>query len=140
MLLLSHELLQANCQMVFDPQEENMELVGSAVGFTQVVTNLISNAIDASIQNGGGLIKIELSSDGECLKLSVSDQGMGIPEEIHSKIFDPMFTTKPFGEAAGLGLTIVHDIVTEGYGGTINVESQVGEGATFLLRFPQREL
>ena len=57
--------------------------------------------------------------------------------EVLPKIFEPMFTTKPFGEGTGLGLTIVHDIVTGELGGSINVTSLEGQGTTFTLKFPR---
>jgi len=136
LLLLDHELIRANCQMVFKRQEKNLELIGIAPSFAQVVTNLVTNAIDASHANRGGLITVALSEEEESLRLQVSDEGVGIPEEIRAKIFDPLFTTKPFGEATGLGLTLVHDIVTKGFHGSIDVTSQVGEGTMFTLCFP----
>ena len=57
----------------------------------------------------------------------MSDEGTGIPDEIVSKIFDPMFSTKPFGEATGLGLSVVHDIMLGDFEGTIDVKTRVGE-------------
>ena len=71
--------------------------------------------------------------------LRVTDQGMGIPPENVKKIFDPMFTSKPFGVGTGLGLTIVHDIVTGDFNGTIEVESEPGVGTTFVLHFRNQE-
>jgi signal transduction histidine kinase len=67
--------------------------------------------------------------------LEVTDQGTGIEPDVMSRIFDPLFTTKPFGEATGLGLTVVHDMVVRDLGGTIEVDTHVGEGTTFKLRF-----
>ena len=61
---------------------------------------------------------------------------MGIPPENLSKIFDPLFTTKPMGQGTGLGLTIVHDIIVGEFGATIEVASVVGQGTTFTMRFP----
>jgi len=136
LMLLEHNLIRNNCQLKFEPQEKNMELQGSTASFAQVVTNLITNAIDASIPKGGGVIEVELTTDGGSLKLEVRDHGVGIPTEIRPKIFDPMFTTKSFGEGTGLGLSIVHDIITKGFRGNIDFTSQVGEGTTFSLRIP----
>ena len=64
----------------------------------------------------------------------------GIPDEIVSKIFDPMFSTKPFGEATGLGLSVVHDIMLGDFEGTIDVKTRVGAGTTFVLRFKDPRL
>jgi two-component system NtrC family sensor kinase len=66
----------------------------------------------------------------------VQDNGTGIAEEVRQKIFQPFFTTKPSGEGTGLGLSLAHDIVTKGHGGTLEVASQLGQGTTFTLRLP----
>jgi signal transduction histidine kinase len=66
----------------------------------------------------------------------VSDNGTGMPAEIQAKIFQPFFTTKPTGEGTGLGLSLSHDIIAQGYGGRLTVESQLGEGSTFTVAVP----
>ena len=81
-------------------------------------------------------IVIDLESRADFIELRVSDKGAGIPSENLSKIFDPLFTTKPIGQGTGLGLTIVHDIVVGEFGGKVEVGSVLGEGSTFTLRFP----
>ena len=70
------------------------------------------------------------------VEIRVSDNGPGIPAEIRSKIFEPFFTTKPTGTGTGLGLSLSYDIVTQGHGGTLMVESEEGEGATFVITLP----
>jgi len=138
LLLLGYALRHARCSDIFEPAIGRVELYGSPGRLAQVVTNLVTNAIDASVEQGGGPINLRLTPGPEGVELKVSDQGSGIPPEVLSKIFDPMFTTKPFGQGMGLGLSIVHDIVTSDFGGTIEVESQVGQGTTFTLWFPNR--
>jgi len=64
----------------------------------------------------------------------VRDNGIGIPAEIKDKLFQPFFTTKPTGEGTGLGLSISYDIVTQQHGGTITVDSAVGEFTEFTIR------
>jgi signal transduction histidine kinase len=71
------------------------------------------------------------------VELRISDHGMGIAPEVLPKIFDPLFTTKPFGEGTGLGLTIVHDIMAGEFGGRIEVKTRLGEGTTFTVIFPE---
>nr|MBX2820212.1 HAMP domain-containing histidine kinase [Rhodothermaceae bacterium] len=70
------------------------------------------------------------------VEIKVADNGVGIPEGIQSKIFEPFFTTKPTGSGTGLGLSLSYDIVAQGHGGELKVESTEGEGATFVIRLP----
>ncbi len=73
--------------------------------------------------------------DGQ-VEIRVGDNGPGIAQEIREKIFEPFFTTKPAGSGTGLGLSLSYDIVTQGHGGTLTVESTEGEGATFVITLP----
>jgi two-component system, NtrC family, sensor kinase len=68
--------------------------------------------------------------------IKIKDNGGGIPKQVMDKIFQPFFTTKPTGEGTGLGLSMSFEIITKGHGGTINVDSEEGEGATFLITLP----
>ncbi|MDO7850208.1 ATP-binding protein [Hymenobacter convexus] len=70
------------------------------------------------------------------VEIRVRDNGVGIPDDIKAKIFQPFFTTKPVGEGTGLGLSLSHDIVTTGHGGTLTVESTEGEGTEFVVTLP----
>jgi signal transduction histidine kinase len=133
--LLGHALRQRRCTTDFLPAAEHIPLHGSPGRLAQVVTNLVTNAIDASAPQGGP-IELKLIRTANGVELHVSDQGSGIAPEHLPKIFDPMFTTKPFGEGTGLGLTIVHDIITGDFRGAIEVDSQPGRGTTFRLHFP----
>ena len=72
---------------------------------------------------------------GRYVRLTISDQGPGIPEKLLSQIFDPFFTTKPVGEGTGLGLSMVQGVMRQ-TGGTVTVDSVAGKGATFALYFP----
>jgi two-component system, NtrC family, sensor kinase len=67
----------------------------------------------------------------------VRDNGTGIPVHIMDKLFQPFFTTKPTGEGTGLGLSITYDIVTKAHGGTIEIDSQLGEFTEFTVRLPR---
>ena len=137
LMLLGHALRHNRCAADFQPASEVMEMLGSPGRLAQVVTNLITNAIDANVAQGGQAIRLSLTQKATTIELQVSDEGCGIAPENLSKIFDPLFTTKPFGEGTGLGLSIVHDIVTGDFGGTLEVTSQVGQGATFTVHLPR---
>lgn len=115
----------------------------------QVFMNLCTNASHAMEKNGGYLTitlnDTEISgaiadkhhlSPGHYLELRISDTGTGIAAEHLDKIFEPYFTTKPQGEGTGLGLAVVHGIVT-GCDGAIDVDSHIGKGTTFTLYFPK---
>jgi signal transduction histidine kinase len=97
----------------------------------QALLNLIKNAMAA--MSGGGRLVIETLRGGGEVQVRVTDTGTGIPAEIMEKIFEPYFTTKPFG--TGLGLTIVFKIVKEHFG-DIAVASREGEGTTFTITLP----
>lgn len=102
----------------------------------QVFVNLIKNAAEAvSEVSGGGLVRIAAGRSGHSVWATVSDTGPGIDIEKQRIIFDPFYTTKAPGKGTGLGLNIVYRIVTK-HRGTVNVESRLGHGAVFELRFP----
>lgn len=138
-LLLSHRLRNSHCTVTIACSVAAPTLRGDPSKFGQVLTNLIGNAMDAYKDTGkdGGEINITITEDAEVLELRVGDHGCGIPQENLDKIFDDLFTTKPLGEGTGLGLPISRDIVTKFFHGTIRVESVVGQGTTFILRFPR---
>ena len=99
----------------------------------QIFLNIISNAIHA--MNGKGTLTLSTQKQNGAIVAQIQDTGPGIPPEYVSKVFDPFFTTKDQGEGTGLGLNIVHRVV-EKYGGNIKIESEVGQGTTFVVSLP----
>jgi signal transduction histidine kinase len=95
--------------------------------------NIIKNACDA-MKNGGVLSIYSLLND-RSLEIRFKDTGNGIPTEFSKKIFEPFFTTKDIGEGSGLGLSIASEIIRR-YGGNISVESEIGQGTMFIVKFP----
>lgn len=100
---------------------------------SQVWTNLIQNAIQAMKQ--GGTLTITTRHEGDNVSVSFKDTGPGIEPDIMDKIFEPFYTTKKQGEGSGLGLDIVKKIIDK-HKGTIMVDSNLGEGATFIIKIP----
>jgi len=98
----------------------------------QALLNIIKNAENA-MEGKGGEIKISVRSEGDSVSLSIRDTGCGIEREKISKIFEPYYTTKASG--TGLGLTVVFKVIKEHHG-DISVDSEVGKGTVFTLRFP----
>jgi signal transduction histidine kinase len=74
---------------------------------------------------------------GDGVEIRIRDNGTGVAPEIKDKLFQPFFTTKPTGEGTGLGLSISYDIVTQQHGGTIEVDSRVGDFTEFTVRLPR---
>lgn len=99
----------------------------------QVWTNLITNAIDA--MEGKGTLSISVSKTADWVIVKVSDTGIGIPDYVHSRIFDAFFSTKPAGEGSGLGLFLSKGIIDK-HGGKIAFESIAGKGTTFTVSLP----
>jgi two-component system NtrC family sensor kinase len=103
----------------------------------QVLVNLIANAHHAMRRMGAGARRLRARAgpaDGG-VRIEISDSGPGIPAEIQHRIFEPFFTTKAPGQGTGLGLSLSHGIVHD-HGGTLRVESQPGQGATFIIDLP----
>jgi signal transduction histidine kinase len=99
----------------------------------QVLVNLAVNAVQA--MPDGGKLTIKTEAHGGDVLLVVEDTGIGMDREVQSKLFMPFFTTKDVNEGTGLGLSVVHGIVTS-HGGRIAVKSRVGEGSRFEIAFP----
>ncbi|HOP05165.1 MAG TPA: PAS domain S-box protein [Tenuifilaceae bacterium] len=102
----------------------------------QLFLNIIMNSIQAIEDEGVIILRTEFEGANQRYKISISDNGSGVPKNIMGKIFDPFFTTKPVGQGTGLGLSIVHGIVKD-HNGEINVTSKVGEGTTFVIYLPK---
>ncbi|MCB0996682.1 MAG: hypothetical protein KDB21_16425, partial [Acidimicrobiales bacterium] len=115
---------------------------GSAGELGQVVLNLVVNAahaIDAAREQRGdasgelGTITVRTSQTEDLVVLEISDSGCGIPDDVRERMYDPFFTTKEVGKGTGQGLAIAHSVIVERHGGTIDVESVLGEGTTFRI-------
>jgi signal transduction histidine kinase/CheY-like chemotaxis protein len=115
----------------------------------QVIINLCANA-EYAMRQTGGVLEVRLEAVevdtalaaqhpalhlGPHVQLTVRDTGQGMPPDVVERIYDPFFTTKAAGEGTGIGLSVVHGIVVN-HGGTITVESQVGQGTTFTIYLP----
>ncbi len=111
-------------------------LLGDPAQIEQVILNLVVNARDAMPKGGELRVETELILDsGLPLRLRVADTGLGMSSEVKGRIFEPFFTTKPQGRGTGLGLATVSGIVQQS-GGRIQVDSELGRGSRFELRFP----
>jgi signal transduction histidine kinase len=108
-------------------------IAADPVQVRQVLVNLTVNAMQAIAAEG--TITVESRAEGQHVVVSVSDNGAGMSPEVRKRVFDPFFTTKEPGEGTGLGLSVVHGIVTS-HGGTVLVESNEGEGSRFTVRLP----
>ncbi len=113
------------------------QIFGDANQVLQVFFNLISNAVDALEEVGGGTLVIRSSHADGKLSIEFSDTGPGIKSPQH--VFDPFFTTKPVGKGTGLGLSICYGIVQE-HGGRIECFNRPEGGATFVVEFPINSL
>lgn len=116
--------------------DENLMFLTNLETLTHIILNLLSNAIDAVFS--GGIITINCSVDNKYLYMNVTDTGEGISETDIEQIFNPFFTTKPAGKGTGLGLYIVYNEIQK-INGDISVESRVGIGTTFKLKFSLKE-
>lgn len=138
-LLLSHASREAGVVVQVDIRDRPFRIEAIPDRLSQMVTNLLVNAIDATQGRDGATVKLTAWLDEEGPRIEVSDNGCGIAKEDLDRIFEPLFTTKPVGKGTGLGLTIIHDLMEAEFGGKILVDSTVGVGTTFTLNFPRKD-
>ena len=136
-----HPDLEVQIQREYDDTVGTVEIATREMG--RVLLNLLGNAFDAvrekaSTANGAYAPRITVKTrktDGQA-EVQISDNGPGVPAALQAKIFEPFFTTKPTGTGTGLGLSLSYDIVTQRHGGALTMQSEEGEGATFVVTLP----
>lgn len=135
--LLQFERRWRNVEIKLDLDVTIPALMGKADQLTQVVMNLLINALDACLEAPDRAPEIEVTTrdDGGQIILSVSDNGVGMSDEVKEHAFNAFYTTKPVGKGTGLGLSLCHSIVS-GHGGTINLLSESGSGTTVRVELP----
>jgi signal transduction histidine kinase len=141
-LVLLRAIVPANIDIVFDPLEADSMISGDASLIHQVVINLCTNGYQSMRRTGGTLaVRLRVAENptvadpGKYAMLEVSDSGHGMDPVVMAHIFEPFFTTRGVGEGTGLGLSVVHGIVTS-MDGSITVESDIGRGTTFRVYLP----
>lgn len=134
-LLVSPRARKAAVDLQVLKPPPHWQVMGSQIRLTQVLVNLLSNAIDASSARAGAWVRCELLHQGQRISCVISDNGPGVPPELHTQIWEPFFTTKPAGVGLGIGLSVVADIVRDA-GGTITVSQAPGGGAQFTVELP----
>jgi PAS domain S-box-containing protein len=130
--LLSTVTVPSNIQAFAECDSQFLKLKLDLTFLKRILVNLATNAIQA--MPNGGKLKIRAFEDDNKVSLTVEDTGVGIPDEVKPKIFQPLMTTKSKGQ--GFGLAVVKRLV-EAQGGTITFESKVGEGTKFKITFPK---
>ncbi len=113
-----------------------VEVQASPQEIGRVLINLLDNAFDAVAGREAPTVTVATRRTDGGVQIRVSDNGPGIPEAERGRVFEPFYTTKPTGEGTGLGLSLAHDVVAQGHGGTLEVEGAEGEGATFVVTLP----
>ena len=117
----------------FKFQDKIIEVNIDRTQMVRIITNLIKNALEACDLLENPIIQVNIKKKNKNVLIDVIDNGVGIPEEIRTKIFEPKFTTKSSG--MGLGLGMVKNLVSS-YGGNISFKSTINSGTSFLISFP----
>ncbi|MGD8724802.1 MAG: PAS domain S-box protein, partial [Desulfobacterales bacterium] len=142
--VLGHQLKVHDVEVTLDLDTQIPDILAEHNRLEQVFINLVSNAIDAmdekdnrpDIDNNEKHLTIKSFAENGHVCVKVTDTGIGMSAEVKNKIFEPFYTTKKVGKGTGLGVSISYGIVQD-YKGAIDIESQVGQGTTFILKFPQ---
>ena len=142
--VLGHQLKVHEVEVELDLDPDIPEVLAEHNRLEQVFINLVSNAIDAMDEKAARpdnadkerRLTIRSFAENGHVIVKVIDTGTGMTEEIKNKIFEPFYTTKKVGKGTGLGVSISYGIVKD-YHGSIEIDSEVGKGTTFTLKFPQ---
>jgi two-component system NtrC family sensor kinase len=130
---LEKEILFRNIHLKMNLREDLPKVESDKGHVQQVFLNIINNAIDAVDE--GGLIEVSTDVKEKIIKVSIRDDGIGIPKDKLKHIFEPFYTTKEKGKGTGLGLSISYGIIQK-LGGTIHVESELYKGTIFTIELP----
>jgi two-component system NtrC family sensor kinase len=135
--LVRGQLLGLHVEVALNVDADLPEVDGSLNQLQQVFLNLVTNGAQAIASTGpaGGRVLVHARRAPNGVAVDVTDDGPGIPADLHQRVFEPFFTTKPAGEGTGLGLSICSGIVQE-HGGRITLDSGPGRGATFTVELP----
>jgi PAS domain S-box-containing protein len=145
--VLGHQLKVHEVEVELDLDPDIPDILAEHNRLEQVFINLVSNAIDAmdekdkrpEISDKEKRLTIRSFAENDHVSVKVIDTGIGMSKEVKNKIFEPFYTTKKVGKGTGLGISISYGIVQD-YKGTIEIESEVGKGTAFTLKFPQANL
>lgn len=136
LLLAGHKAASVGVAIEADPIPGDLMVSAGHVRLSQVLVNLLSNAIDASVQACAGRVEVGVSTSETHVTISIRDHGPGIAEKDMASIFEPFFTTKEVGEGLGLGLSIAFNIVHE-FSGRLEASNAPGGGAMFVVTLPR---
>ena len=137
LLLFEFELKRTGTELVFYPVENFEPMYVDEIQIQQILVNLVKNGLDAIAEAGrrDGRVEIRVEQEGMEVRISVTDNGPGVPEALRPKLFESFFTTKPKG--VGLGLSICRNIAAA-HGGTLHYEQPPDGGSRFVLTLPLR--
>ncbi len=118
------------------------EILCEGTKIQQVLLNILTNGAQAMAASPPGtqpkfIIRLSHDTQKRMLCMEIEDNGPGIELDVKKRIFEPFFTTKPVGVGTGLGLSVSYFIITKNHNGTLEVESQPGQGARFIIRLPR---
>ncbi|MCW9707291.1 two-component system sensor histidine kinase NtrB [Fodinibius salsisoli] len=136
--LLKHDARCRNVEFIMNLSQDLPKLEGVPDHIHQVFVNILLNAVDAMEKVKKPAITIASREENKSIKISITDIGMGIPEEEQNRIFEPFFTTKEVGSGTGLGLSVSHGIINQ-MDGNIEVDSEPGKGTTFTITLPVQQ-
>ena len=135
------KLFNATIKTEYDETIGNINIIPQDIG--RVILNLITNAFYAVIEKKNltdndyePIVMVGTKLIGNKVSISIKDNGIGIPQKVLDKIFQPFFTTRPAGQGTGLGLSLAFDIVTKGHGGTIETVNEEGNGVQMIVTIP----
>ena len=135
--ITNHHFEMNDISTVTKLEAKDPNLIGNANQIVQMLIALFMNAVEAMPRGGALTVATQDVLDPDALRISVADNGRGIPQEIRSSIFEPFFTTKQDAHSVGLGLSVVYGIMLR-HQGKIEVKSEPGRGTTFILTLPRQ--
>jgi PAS domain S-box-containing protein len=133
LLMMERQMRESNIRVVSDLDHQIPEVMASTNQMRQVMLNMFKNAKEA--MPNGGTLTVRTAKEDQKVSVHIQDTGVGIPEEIRSKIFEAFFTTKQKVKGVGLGLSVCYGIIKD-HGGEIKLESEEGKGTTFIISLP----